>query len=461
MLAHRIRIEPTSEQRDYFARAAGTARRVWNWALAEWKRQTSLGFRPNGMALKKQFNAIKYTHSDWLDDEGRPWLRAIHRDAHAQPFSDLTKTLERYFAALKSGKSTCFPKFKKKGSCRDNFYVANDRIRIEGKTAVLPKVGRVVLSENLRFPGVVVRANVSREADHWFLAVQIEVPDNVARRSRKGNGVVGVDLGISAAVILNNGEKISAPRPLRTALRRLRIRNRKQSRKIEEAKRNAGITGAIPKGTRLPTTKNQTKGARSLARLHARIAHVRKDFLHKLTTQLCRENQAVAIEDLCVKGMLANKRLARGVADIGFYEFRRQLQYKALRYGTKLVVADRWYPSSKLCSGCGRKHASLQLHEGVWTCVCGACHDRDVNAAVNLQRFATGALVAAKALPEASFAVTLSTVAGQSSATVGKVTPVRHEYGHQDGSGREEDGAHSHTSSIADARMIRGKQLGR
>jgi putative transposase len=442
LMAHNIHLAATPEQCDYFARAAGTARRVWNWAVAEWQRQIAAGLRPNAMALKKQFNAIKYVHPDWLDADDRPWLRAIHRDAHARPFANLGKAWTRYFAARKAGLPAHPPRFKKKGRCRDSFYVANDKFRVEGKSAVLPKVGRVALTEGLRFPGKIMGASVTRQADHWFLAVQVELPDEIAQRPRTGDGVVGVDLGVSAAATLSTGEKIVAPRPLRVALRRLRIRSRRQSRKVQAAKAAAGISGRIPKGTRLPRSANQIKGARRLARLHARIARVRADFTHKLTTRLCRENQAVAIEDLHVKGMLANVRLARSIADVGFYEIRRQLQYKALRYGTVIVLADRWYSSSKLCSACGQKNRTLALAERAWTCSCGTRHDRDVNAAINLQRLATGAFVARTALPVASPAAKPDTVAGMVPAAVGKVTPVRYEHGQQDGSGQEENGMH-------------------
>jgi putative transposase len=261
---------------------------------------------------------------------------------------------------------------------------------------------------------------------------------------RSGDGVTAVDLGVSAAATLSSGEKMAAPRPLKAALRRLRIRHRRQSRKVAAAKRLAGIAGPIPKGTRLPVSANRNKGARTLARLHARITRVRKDFMHKLTTRLCRENQAVVIEDLNVRGMLANVRLARAIADVGFYEFRRQLYYKAERYGTTLVLADRWYPSSKLCSCCGTRYDELSLSERTWTCdYCGAQHDRDVNAAINLQRLATGVLAAQSALPVASLAATPGTAADMGSAGGGKVTPVRHEHSQQDGSGQEQNDAHS------------------
>lgn len=445
LLSHRIKLEATSEQRDYFARAAGTARKVWNWALAEWQRQVKMGGRPDAMALKKQFNAIKYAHPDWLDADGRPWLRTIHRDAHAQPFAHLAQAWRRYFERQRSDTHVCRPTFKKKGRCRDAFYIANDKFRLQGKMAVRPKIGRVALAESLRFQGKIMGACVSRSADHWYLAVQVELPDQQAYCKRTANGVVGVDLGVTAAAILSDGKKIAAPRPMKAALRRLRIRSRRHARKLKQAKLSAGISGAIPKGVRLPGSRNRTKGALFLARLHARIVRVRADFTHRLTTRLCRENQAVAIEDLHVSGMLANHRLARAIADVGFHEIRRQLEYKAQRFHTLLVVADRWYPSSKLCSACGARHATLGLAERVWRCVCGAHHDRDVNAAVNLRRLATEALAAKTALPEASHAATHGTAAGMASAGGGKVTPVSYEYGQQDGSGQEENGVHTCT----------------
>ena len=125
LLAHRIRIDATLDQRAYFARAAGTARRVWNWALAEWQRQVGAGQRPNAMLIKKQFNAIKYTHSDWLDEQGLPWLRTIHRDAHAQPFAHLAKAWSRYVEQRRAGRKAHPPRFKKKGRCTDSFYAVS------------------------------------------------------------------------------------------------------------------------------------------------------------------------------------------------------------------------------------------------------------------------------------------------------------------------------------------------
>ena len=176
----------------------------------------------------------------------------------------------------------------------------------------------------------------------------------------------------------------------------------------------------------------------ALARLHARIANIRAYFTHKLTTRICRENQAVVIEDLHVKGMLANDKLARTISDVGFGMFRLQIDYKAKRYSSRLIIADRWYPSSRLCSVCDWKNEALTLEDREWTCPqCGTRHDRDFNAAINLKRLAT-----ATALPVASPSRNGGAAAETVSVAAGKVTPVRYECGLQDTSGQEKNRAH-------------------
>ncbi|HYA31175.1 MAG TPA: transposase, partial [Thermodesulfovibrionales bacterium] len=209
--------------------------------------------------------------------------------------------------------------------------------------------------------------------------------------------------------------------------------------KLETAKVAAGIKpgSAITKGTRLPVSSSRTKAAAVLASLHYRIANVRSDFTHKTTNRLCRENQAAVIEDLNVAGMLRNENLARAISDVGFGKFRRQMRYKSIPYGTRLVIADRWYPSSKTCSECGFVFDGLTLKDGEWTCPhCGAHHERDVNAAKNLKRLAT-----ATALPVASSAAMPSTDVVHA-VSGGKVTPVRYDFRPQEGSGQEDGCAH-------------------
>ncbi len=432
ILSHTIRLDQTPAQEAYFRAACGCARFVWNWALAEWKRQYLAGEKPNAMALKKQFNAIKYHEF--------PWIKEIHRDAHAQPFAHLAKAWAKFFSDRKAGNLAYELRFKKKGKSRDSFYVANDKFSIDSQLIKLPRIGAVMMREPLRWEGKVLGATISRTADRWSIAIQVEVPDEKVHLKRTDHGVEGVDLGLTAAATFSTGEKIVAPKPLHAALRRLKIRSRGVSRKVDVAKEEAGVgrNAWLPKGTKLSLSNNCKKSSGRLAKQHARIANLRADFTHKLTTRLCRENQAVVIEDLNVKGMLANDKLARAISDVGFGAIRRQLEYKALRYGTQIVIADRWYPSSRLCSCCGWKNEGMTLKDREWGCqACGAHHDRDINAALNLKRLAP-----ATALPVANWTATDDATRGMVPLVAGKVTPVRYEAGQQGASGQERDCAH-------------------
>ncbi len=172
------------------------------------------------------------------------------------------------------------------------------------------------------------------------------------------------------------------------------MRQRAITRKMQAAKVNIGLApqDPLPKGTRWPRSRNWDKAKIRVVRTHLRVANIRQDFLHKTSTRLCRENQAMGIETLSVRGMMANHRLARSVADQGFGQFFALLQYKAQRYGTQLVEADRWFPNSKRCStpGCGKTKKDLTLKDRVWTCPsCRITHDRDINAAITLKGLAT------------------------------------------------------------------------
>lgn len=417
-LTHKIALNPTKAQIEYFQKAAGTSRFVWNWALAKWNEDYSVGKKPKAMNLKKTFNAIKYKEF--------PWLKDMHRDTHAQPFAYLAKAWNRFFNEVKSNKPAHAPKFKKKNCSRDSFYIANDKFYLNEKEIRMPKIGMVNMTEKLRFEGKILGATVSRTADRWYVAIQVDVPEFQAKKTRIGQEKIGVDFGIKTAATLSTGEGIISPKPLKSALRRLQIRSRSVSRKIEAAKHNRKLhEEELPRDTSFPFSNNRKKSSLKLAKQHARIVNLRADFTHKLTTRLCRENQAIVIEDLHIAGMLKNEKLARSISDIGFGALRRQLEYKALRYDTQLIVADRWYPSSKLCSVCNWKNDLLTLKDRSWTCQnCGSLHDRDINAALNLKRLATET-----ALPVASHSAMNDTEIGTVSILGGKVTPVRYECG--------------------------------
>jgi putative transposase len=352
ILSHKIALDLTVKQEQYFRRAAGTARFVWNWALAKWQALYEHGGKPTALQLKKLWNESK--------GKEYPWVYEVHKDVNQQPFSNLQKAFTRFFRG-----ETGYPKFKKKGM-HDSFYVSNDKLKVAGTRLSIPRLGWVKMREELRFTGKILGATVSREADRWFVSFQVDVGDKYTRE-RTGEGIVGVDLGVITLATLSTGEKFESPKPLKRLQERLKTAQRRVSRKL--------------KGSH-----NRRQAVQRLARLHQRIKHTRHDVLHKLTSRLTNENQVVAIEDLHVKGMMANHSLAQAVSDIAFHEFRRQLAYKAERTDTHIVVVDRWFPSSKTCSQCGIYHEHLPLAQRTLYCVCGLEIDRDVNAAINLAR---------------------------------------------------------------------------
>jgi len=233
------------------------------------------------------------------------------------------------------------------------------------------------MRESLRFTGKIMSATISRVADRWFVSITVDTSDTSHLPKAENQGVVGVDLGVSALATLSTGEAIPGPKPHKTLLGRLRRLSRSLSRK--------------QKGS-----ANHKKARARLAKLYARIANIRADAMHKLTTELTRRFHTIGIEDLNVRGMARNRHLARSIMDMSFFEFRRQLEYKAAMRGGQVVVADRWFPSSKICSACGVKIETLPLSVRQWDCPdCGASHNRDLNAARNLATYAASSAVSA------------------------------------------------------------------
>lgn len=356
VLSHRIELKPNKIQEALFRQCVGAARFWFNWALAEWQRQFIAGEKPNEAALRRQCNAIKPTEF--------PWILDIPKSVPQQAIKNVGRAYQRFFQ-----KKAKFPRFKKRG-IHDSARLDNgpDTFAFDGECIRLPKIGWVKMREALRFDGKPLSTTLSREADRWFISIPVEIkqPEPVG----ESQATVGIDLGVSTAVTLSTGEKIDSPKPLKKYLRRMKRLSRWHSRK--------------QKGS-----ANRRKSARKLAKLHARIAHIRQDFLHKTTTDLTRRFAVIGVEDLNVRGMMANDKLSRTISDIGFYEFRRQLEYKAALSGGTVVAVDRWFPSSKTCHVCGGYGGSMPLSIREWTCTeCGANHDRDINAALNSQRIA-------------------------------------------------------------------------
>jgi len=365
LTAHRIALDPNNVQATYLAKASGTARFAYNWALAEWQKQyeehkkDSTKPKPTEGALRRLLNSIKR--------EKFPWMLEVTKNAPQMAIIQLGKAFKNFF----SGHAK-YPQFRKKGM-HDRFTLTNDQFKIEKTHIHIPNLGKVRMREALRYVGKILSATISRIADQWFVSITIEIPDIPPQQCSES--AVGVDLGASTMATLSTGEKITGPKPHNTLLGRLRMLSKALSRKI--------------KGS-----KNRTKAKIKLARLHARISNIRKDAIHKFTTDLVRRFSTICIEDLNVRNMVKKRRLARSIADMGFHEIRRQLEYKTARNGNQLIIADRFFPSSKMCYNCKHVLKDLELSMRSWTCpYCGSSHDRDLNAARNLAAYTVSSAV--------------------------------------------------------------------
>jgi len=366
--AHKIRLYPNNAQATYFAKACGVARFAYNWALSEWKRLYESGEKVNEGMLRKQLNAIK--------QEQFPWMLEVTKCAPQLAIkNNLNNAFRNFFRRVKQckGEAAGYPKFHKKG-VNDSFSLSNDQLKIDGKSVKIPNLGWVRLAEDLRFNGKIMGATISRTADKWYIALQVELSEEIKHTSE--NQAVGVDLGVKALATLSDGTSVIGSKASRKYEKKLRRLNQSLSRKV-----------GAKKGEK--KSNNFMKTKRTLSKLYAKTANLRADETHKLTTMLTHNYNLIGVEDLNVKGMMSNHNLARSVADMSFFEFRRQLEYKAETTNAKIVVADRWFASSKTCSNCGVKHEELMLSVREWICEhCGERHDRDVNAAINLRNYA-------------------------------------------------------------------------
>jgi putative transposase len=362
--AYKYRFYPSPEQADELSRTFGCVRKVYNLALAA---RTEAWYQRHQRITYVQSSAM-LTH--WKQSEDLAFLAEVS----SVPLQQALRHLQGAFAAFWK-KRAAYPRFKSRKRSpasaeytRSAFRWRDGRLTLARMTARLDIRWSQPLPEGAG-PSTVT---ISRDAaGRWFVSLLCECRVDPHPSS---DAVVGVDVGIRSLVTLSTGEKITNPRHERADRARLARAQRSLSRK---AKGSA----------------NRAKARLKVARIHARIADRRKDSLHKLTTWLVRENQAVVIEDLSVRNMLGNHSLARAISDAAWADLRGMLEYKCEWYGRQLVVIDRWYPSSKICSTCGRSLAGLPLAVREWDCPgCGTRHDRDVNAAINIRAAGLAAL---------------------------------------------------------------------
>ena len=353
--AYKYRFYPTPEQAEELARTFGCVRFVYNKALEERTR-----------AYTQEGRRISYVESSamltqWKKTPEMAFLSEVSSVPLQQALRHLQAAFTNFF-----GKQSKYPKFKSKKSSRASAEYTRSAFRWTNGRLFLAKMReplRIVWSRPLPEGAEPSTVTVSRDAaGRWFVSLLVE---EKIRPLDPVDQSVGVDAGITSLLTLSTGEKITNPKHERRDRRRLARAQRVLARK--------------DKGS-----KNREKARKRVARIYARINDRRRDFLHKLSTRLVRENQTVVIEDLTVRNMVRNHGLARAISDASWRELRTMLEYKCAWYGRTLTTVDRWFPSSKLCSACGAMQESMPLHVRTWECACGAVHDRDVNAAKNI-----------------------------------------------------------------------------
>lgn len=378
-ICHKIELVPNNKAKTHFRKAFGCARKAYNWGLAKWKEKYENGINTNIFEIKKEFNAIK--------KEEFPFMYEVSKYATQQPFIHLDRAFKKFFNDLKQGKVS-YPKFKKKRYGSGSYYIGGDQVKIETKPSStksylkVPKLGMVKMREALRFNGKINSVTISLEADKYYASFSVECDVSEYYRTHKSKGdkelALGIDVGLKNFVSLSIGLEVKSFQKLDRLEKKL-IRLQRQLSKKQHPKTKDDVEKGVKK------SKNYIKASIKLSKTYRKIRNIRNDFLQKLTSLLSRHARYFCIEDLNVKGMLKNHKLAKAISNVSFYEFRRQLEYKSGYLENTVIKADRFYPSSKLCSTCGNIKSELKLSEREYKCdVCGTTLDRDYNASLNL-----------------------------------------------------------------------------
>lgn len=360
LLAHKIEVRPSSAQAEYINRACGTRRHAYNQLLAH--------FSQAGVKWSKK---AAYAHYIQVIRPTYPWYSEVSSRAGRNAIDDLDNGFKHFFRRVKLGQKPGYPRFKRK-DVNDSFAMREQpKFSVDGRLLRIEKMpGKLKLRQRVRFDGEAKQVTISKQAGRFYASILVETED-YDRKATDRAPVVGVDFGISSLATLSTGEVVPSNQALKANLRRLKRRNRNLSRKKAGSNRRA-------------------KAKLSLAKLHKRIADQRKAVLHETSDMLTRRFDTIVIEDLNVKGMVKNHCLARAISDAGFGTLRSMIEYKAKLRGNVVVLADRFYPSSKTCSCCGSVKATMTLSDRMFCCDdCGNVITRDLNAAINLKRLHT------------------------------------------------------------------------
>lgn len=376
--AYRVELDPNNVQRTALLRHAGCARWAYNWGLRrKIEEYKAHGKSPGAMALHRELNALKKADPE---DGGIPWMYEVSKCAPQEALRDLDRAFQHFFRRCKQGgHRKGFPRFKSRKRGLGGFRLTGTiKVTEDGRHVQLPKLGLLRVKERGYLPGPdrddvrILSATVTEQAGHWFVSLAVE--QEVAEPTPEGD-VIGVDVGIKTLATVSDGRTFDNPKSLRRAEARLRRLQKAVSRKQRGS-------------------NNRKKAVEQLRRQHYRVACIRRDSIHKATSAITKSASVIGIETLNVKGMMQNGRLSKALSDASLSEFLRQIEYKARWRGAIVVKADRFYPSSKTCSGCGSVRADLTLGDRTYECgSCGLEIDRDLNAAINLRALAASSAV--------------------------------------------------------------------
>ncbi len=372
-ISHKIELVPNNKAKTHFRKAFGCARLAYNWGLAKWQEYYKAGVKRSYLELKKEFNALK--------KEQFPFVYEVSKYATQQPFLNLNLAFNKFFKDLNSGKVN-YPKFKKKRENFGSFYIGGDQVAVKERRLKVPNFGYVKMREALRFNGKINSVTISQNGEKFYASFSFEISQNEFEKTHKkatnSNLALGIDVGIKSFLSLSNGLQVKAPKPLGKLNRLLVKRARQLAKKAHPRTKDEARIG-------VKKSSNYQKASVKLNKLHRRISNIRSDFLHKLTSALVRKADFFTLENLNVKGMMKNHKLANSLSDVSLFEFRRELEYKAAYNGKAVFEVDRFYPSSKTCSCCGFVKSNLTLSDRIYVCeACGMKLDRDYNASLNL-----------------------------------------------------------------------------
>ena len=399
--AYRYELDPSVEQQALLASFTGASRFWFNQGLA--LVTDRLDARGRGMRVRVPWSYTQLCSEfkgEVIKDELAPWRSQVPVGAYQAGLEALGRALQNYSHGRSTGRRVGFPRFRAKGRCRESVIFQRPRIASARQLELDRRLGPIRTKERMSKlirllerdeQARITRATVIRSGAAWNGSFTVERSAK-RRRARRPDAAVGVDVGLSRLATLSTGEAFANARPLRDVLRKLR----RLQRQLDRQRRANNPGNYLPDGRVKPDTSDWVRSRRMLRtakrvrRLHERVANVRREQAHQLTTYLTREFGVIGVEALAVRNLMANGRLARHIADVGWGMILAQLKYKmSWSDGSLLVAADRFYPSSKTCSGCGAARAKLPLSERVVACeVCGLLIDRDLNAALNLARMA-------------------------------------------------------------------------